>query len=536
VKNPENTSNDADPEFLQRPVIGFLSEICAYEPTRNFSLYIRTSNKDIVSRISTHSAHLFLIGELVIKIKRAVRYSYLDMTSLSSRHNLCCRELELNKPVLPQIYQSVIPITRETDGTLQFNGSGTIVEWALCMRRFDEKAVLDNIAQENRLSVDLSKKMGLSIAKYHQSLESADVRDGHVRIREVIEELVEELALYRAVFSEGRLDEFQRRGLKELDSCKSLLNERAQQGYVKRCHGDLHLRNLVLIHDVPVPFDALEFDERMATTDVLYDLAFVLMDLDHRALFAQSNGVLNEYLLHSDEQSIIGLRLLRLFLSCRAGIRAMTTAQAASLETEASKSLQNEARSYFALALKYLDRQKSVLVAIGGFSGSGKSTVAMSIADVLGRPRGALLFRSDTERKVALGIAETATLPEQHYTEKASLENYQRLIKKSELALDAGQSVIVDAVFKDNDCREAVEEIALKRNVPFFGFWLDAPVEVLENRIKQRKNDASDATIDVLKKQLSADLGCINWYIVDAGDTLENVLAQVCSILNHECD
>lgn len=526
--------DDISTEESQQAVVDFLCETDSYEVCGGSCRQKEISSSESVSRISTHSAHLFLIGEDVYKIKRAVKYSYLDMTALSTRKILCCRELELNKQTLPKIYLAVIPITLEADEILAFDGSGKVVEWVLHMKRFAENAILDNIAKNNKLTVQLASQIGRSVAFYHETLESVDVCDGYARIHEVVTELIEELAQYKTLFSEQLLARFQERGLRELANCKTLLDARAAQGYVKRCHGDLHLRNIVLIDGIPVPFDALEFDERMATTDVLYDLAFILMDLDHRSLFEQSNKTLNQYLLYSDDHSISGLRLLSLFMFCRAGIRAMTIAQAARLSVEESVSFENEAKSYCELALHYLEKKRPVLVAIGGLSGTGKSTVAASFSHMLGCPPGSLLLRSDAERKVALGVDELSTLSPEHYTAIALDENYKRLLKKTAMAIDAGQSVIVDAVFLDEAHREAVEGLAVLQHYTFIGIWLEAPTNILEQRILDRENDASDATISVLNKQLLADRGKMKWHVVDTSGTVEHVLAEISSIV-HNC-
>jgi len=517
----------ANTETSQQAVVRFLSDANSFVPSTGFRLQDSAPISDPISVISTHSAHIFLVGNEVFKIKRSVRYSYLDMTSLQTRHSLCCRELELNRSTLPNIYLAVIPITQEVDGSFQINGNGCVVEWALHMNRFSENAVLDNMARKGELTNIVAERLGRAVALYHASLESATVLDGYARIHEVVEELIVELGQHTALFTPRLLNSFERRGRNELESCRVLLDDRARQGYVKRCHGDLHLRNLVLIDDIPVPFDALEFDERMATTDVLYDLAFGLMDLDHRSLLQQSNRTLNQYLLHSDIQTIRGMRLLPLFMFCRAGIRAMTTAQAASLSTDSYDMFEDEARSYLALALQYMVRRQPVLVAVGGLSGSGKSTLAASLAHRIGRPTGALLLRSDAERKVSQGVDEAVPLPVGHYTAHASHHNYQLLLKKAELALEAGNSVIIDAVFLDQKYRLAMENLAIQQNVAFQGLWLEAPVDVLEHRISLRSNDASDATVDVLKMQLQVDRGQMDWQTVDARGTLAQVLDQV---------
>ncbi|NND91865.1 MAG: AAA family ATPase [Granulosicoccus sp.] len=489
-----------------------------------------------VETISTHSARLFLTGRHVFKIKRAVTYSYLDMSSLETRRRLCQREVELNSVLLPDIYLGVVAICRRADGSLQLGGEGKPVEWAVHMRRFDESLVLDNIARRGALDTRLAGMMGRSIAEFHAGLQSEPVGDGCDRIREVVIELVHELNLLQGQFDRDRLDSFSRYGMQELESMAHRLDSRACDGFVRRCHGDLHLRNLVLHEGVPTPFDALEFDERMSTTDVLYDLAFVIMDLHYRQLSRQANSTLNQYLLYSTEGMIDGLSLLPLFLFCRAGIKAMTSAQRASLEESASRNSGRDAVDYLDLALSYLNKTPPVLVAIGGLSGTGKSTVSAELASELPGVSGAVLLRSDSERKRSMGINETDSLPDDHYTEEASRVNYRLLLRKAERALKAGQSVVVDAVFVDAGQRLGIEQCAREQGVVFMGVWLHAPVDVLRQRVASRVGDASDATISVIDKQLKTDTRTVSWCQVEATGARESVYEQVRDAVNRQRD
>lgn len=482
--------------------------------------------------ISTHCAHVFLTETEAYKIKRAVSYSYLDMSLLARRHELCIRELHLNKSVLPEVYLDVVPITRGANGSLSINGDGEAVEWAVHMRRFDECAVLDNIAQRGDLSPAIARQLGVAIAEYHGQLVSESVVDGYERIREVVQELIDALNEHKGLFDEKDLARFREAGLQELEACHSALNNRASSGFVKRCHGDLHLRNLLMVRMRPLPFDALEFDERLATTDVLYDLAFLLMDLGHRGLRQQENIVLNDYLLHSDHRHYAALSLLPLFLFCRAGIHAMTSAQAAVHNADYYAAASQEARQYLLLASSYIVKRSPVLIAVGGLSGSGKSTVAAQLPIRVAGSPGAVLLRSDAARKTAMNMEEIEKLPASHYTAAAASENYQLLLDLAGLALDAGHSVVLDAVFLSAEYREAAGEIAASKGMPFYGLWLTAPASVLRKRIATRSNDASDATIAVMEKQLERSVGKNTWHAVDASGSVQATLDGVIQLLS----
>lgn len=481
-----------------------------------------------VARVDTHCAHLFLAGDAVWKMKRAVRFSYLDQSTPAKREALCRRELELNRPTLPEIYLDVVPVTRTADGTLELGGEGEPVEWLLHMRRFDEALVLDGIAARGELDDALARELGASVARYHRGLAPTIVDDGAARVREVVEELAHELGADAPSTDGPSTDDlparFARAAWREVERLAALLDARGRAGLVRRCHGDLHLRNLVLHEGVPVPFDALEFDERMATTDVLYDLAFLLMDLMHRGETARANLVLNAWLPHFAAADLAGLAALPLFVACRAGIRAMTSAQAAALG--AGDAARAEADAYLRLALDALHGSAPVLVAVGGFSGSGKSTVAAMLAPALCAGVGAVLLRSDVERKAALDLAPSARLPAAAYTARASDENYARLGARARAALAAGVPVIVDAVFLQDPERRAIELAASEAGVPFAGLWLEAPEDGLERRLARRTGDASDADAAVMRRQRLAGDGAGRWTPIDASGSRRHTLSE----------
>lgn len=482
--------------------------------------------------VDTHAARLFLGKRIVCKIKRAVAYSYLDTTTLDSRRRLCERELELNRPDLPDIYIDVVPITRESNGRLAVKGVGKVIEWVLRMHRFEQSLVLDEIANAGRLDVKLAGRLGASIAHYHASRPRDLGGDGHARLREVIDELDAEFSLLGACLSRTDSTRFATEARHVLDRKRTLLDRRARAGFVRRCHGDLHLRNLLLHEGEPVPFDALEFDERLATTDVLYDLAFLIMDLGHRALPRQQNEVLNEYLLHAELENAEGLALLPLFLATRAAVRAMTSAQAATHDSSHGAALSAEASRYLAASLDYLTPRPAILVAIGGLSGSGKSTVAAALPTRIAYAPGAVLLGSDAERKSALGVDSTERLAPECYTASSAKDNYRRLSDKAGQALSAGFSVVIDATWLDTDKRVAVASLARQADVPFVGLWLDAPASILRQRIASRQGDVSDATVAVLDAQLQR-VGSLpaNWQRIDAGgtkrDTLHHCLLEI---------
>ena len=278
----------------------------------------------------------------------------------------------------------------------------------------------------------------------HRGAAVAGAADGAGKIEQLATSLAESMARLKA-FDAADVDRFARAAQLQLARAAAILDERARSGCVRRCHGDLHLGNIVLWGGRPLLFDAIEFDEAIATVDTLYDLAFLLMDLDRHRQRTAANVVLNRYLWRDGaDLSLRGLQALPLFLGCRAGIRAMVTADRAAQEqdTAAAQADRETARGYLRAALEYLQPAPPRLVAIGGLSGTGKTTLAAALAPELGSAPGAVHVRSDLERKALFGVEETVRLPAQSYTAQASAEVYAIVLRKARLALAAGQSVV----------------------------------------------------------------------------------------------
>jgi len=317
---------------------------------------------------------------------------------------------------------------------------------------------------------------------------------------------------------------------RELDRHAKLLDERREHGFVRQCHGDLHLRNIVLLDGRPTLFDGVEFNDEISCTDVLYDLAFLLMDLWRRKLPGHANVVWDRYLTVTGDYR--GIALLPLFLSCRAGVRAKTSATAAGLQQDARRrsDLHQTAREYLTMAEALLHPPRPVLVAIGGFSGSGKSTLALGLAPAIGAVPGAVVLRSDETRKRMSNVPFEERLGSEGYSSQMSQRVYSTLAERAGLVLRGGHSVIVDAVHASAEDRQAIEHVAAAASAPFIGLWLEAPAPVLIARTEQRRNDASDADANVVRMQRARDTGHIAWRRVDASRSAASVLS---SVLDH---
>jgi uncharacterized protein len=343
----------------------------------------------------------------------------------------------------------------------------------------------------------------------------------------VIEGNLDNLRAAGATLDQEAVARLERSWRKALAEAVPMLERRRRSGKVRNCHGDLHLGNICLIDDKPTLFDAIEFSAELTRIDVLYDLAFLLMDLIHRELGFFANLVLNRYLdLTRDED---GMAALPLFLSLRAAIRSHVSVAAGARQRNAERKRRDgdSARSYLALGETLLARGRPRLVAIGGRSGSGKSTLAQALAPDLAPLPGARVLRSDVLRKAMLNLPPEAKLPRSAYTNAMSRRVYSRLLRDAARIVGAGYSVVLDATFLDPDERDAAARLAAQADVPFAGLWLDTRPEVMAARLAARRRDASDATVAVLKRQIESDPGSIAWPRIDSGAALPRVVAEV---------
>ncbi len=477
-------------------------------------------SEEPVEVIETHGAYVFLCGDTALKLKRAVKYDYMDLSTIALRRQLIARELELNRPTAPEIYRDMLPVTQSGTG-LALGGTGPIVDWVLRMWRFPAENELERVAARGALDDRLATATGEAIAEYH-TMAPVMRRPGRTLIADILAELQRVFAGFPEAQGTARVREWEKAAMARLDATGPLLDSRARDGHVRRVHGDLHLRNLVLIGGRPVLYDALEFDETLGTCDVLYDIAFLVMDLCHRGLRRQGCRVLDAWLRAARGGEDTGLAALPLFLSVRAAIRAMVLLQTDAARRQPGKSAR-EVAAYLALACDALQPAAARLIAIGGYSGSGKSVLVRTLAPTIGALPGAAWLSSDLERKT--GLPEGTRLAPEAYAEGRREEVYKHLFTRAETMLAAGHSVILDATFLDPHLRVSAEEVASRAGVSFQGLWLDAPAPVLQGRLQSRQGDASDADTAVLTRQMAAERGEMNWIDIEASGDPASVLS-----------
>lgn len=482
-------------------------------------------------RRETHLSEVFLAPDRAYKLKRAVRLPYADFSTPALRLAACQREVELNRAVAPDLYLGVRRLTRLPRGGLDLDGEGELADAVVEMRRFDESQLFDRLASLGKLSgadVDASAD---AIAAFHARTDVVRC-DGAKAMLQVLEINeggfaqsglfgADEIASVSAAFRSG------------LERHEATLRRRGEQGRVRLGHGDLHLRNICLHEGKPLLFDRLEFNDAIATVDVLYDLAFLAMDLWHAGFPALANRLVNRYLDITGEEA--DYAILPFLLAVRSAIRAHVTATQWEEDGGRDASLASRARTYLDLATAMLGQTRPRLVAIGGLSGTGKTTVAEALAWRLGSPPGARILESDRIRKAMHHVLPEVHLGMDAYRPEVSKAVYATMADRAEALLKSGVAVVADGVFAEEAQRQAMAIAASEAGAPFSGIKLDAPANLLRQRVASRRPGASDAGPEVLEAQLSRRAQPGNWKTMDASLPCDTLAQKIAAALTGMC-
>ncbi|KZL05455.1 serine/threonine protein kinase [Pseudovibrio axinellae] len=513
------TANSFDVDTIeQSEIIDFFSSAAAHRGQE-------------VKRIDTHANIAFLVGNDAYKMKRDVKFPFLDYSSLEKRKAACEAEIHLNSQYAPQIYRSTLPITLQPDGSFELAGRGQAVEWVVHMNRFNEHLGLDRIAEEKGISSELAIDLAKLMVNAHSRTTLREAQPWIDDLASYMDQNLDAFLEFPQFFPKDQVLALDKAARQEHHTIEPTIQQRGALGFVRLNHGDAHLSNIVLHDGKPLLFDAVEFDDAIATGDVLYDLAFLLLDLCEREEPVAANIVLNTYLrLTHQPKHLEDIRVLRFYLMMRAAIRAKIAA-ASSLhqDGETRKKTEHQARAYFQICRRALEPTAPVLCAIGGLSGTGKTTLAQGLAPLLGRMPGAVHLRTDVIRKELLDIGETDKAGKATYTPEFSARVYGELFTRAGQVLAGGHSVIIDGVYSKAEERDSVEKLAAQEAAEFYGIWLEAELQTLINRVEARHGDASDADSDVVRKQQTYALGSIAWPKLDSTAPKEAVLKQACS-------
>ena len=454
-------------------------------------------------RIETACNRVYLAGDTAWKVKRPVDLGYVDFTTLERRREAAEREIAFNSPAAPDIYRRVHAVTRSGD-RLELDGGGPAVDYVVEMRRFDEGSVLS--ARPGSVDGSLAEALGREISRLHAAAPLRPEGGGADGLAYTIDSNAHLLTGLADRLGRDAVEAVIATTAGRFADAAGVLEARRRAGFTRRCHADLHLGNILLEDGRPVLFDCIEFNDRLSDIDIQYDLAFLLMDLDFRNRRDAACRVLDAWLDEAARREGEGLReglaVLPLMLSVRAVVRA---------HVEANSGHDEGGRAYLAAALRHLHPEPPRLFAVGGMSGTGKTTLARAVAPQLGASPGAVVLRSDEVRKRLSGVAPTDRLPPGAYAPGMSDRVHAALFAEATSLLAAGRSVILDATFLDPEHRGAAADLADRLGLPFAAVWLEGTPEVLKTRLAGRSGDASDADVQTLEQQAKRDAGSVAW-------------------------
>ncbi|MDD5754362.1 MAG: AAA family ATPase [Methylococcales bacterium] len=450
-----------------------------------------------IELIETHISWVLLTGQFVYKIKKPVQFDFLDFSTLEKRRFYCEEELRLNRRFAPELYLQVVPITG-TLGNAKINGDGEVMEYAVKMRQFSADQLLSEMANQGRLDVEIIDQLADLIADFHYHA-NVDISDSYYgTVIETHRWFSGNFVHIRPYIQDDKflqqLTQLENWGEQELLKNTPLMQQRKQQGFIRECHGDLHLGNITLFENRVTPFDGIDFNPALRWIDVMSDIAFIVMDLQYRNLGSFSYRFLIRYLSRNGDYS--GLSLLRYYLVYRALVRTKVCV----LRWQQHQNPQDlqDAKIYANLAENFTTPEPPALLITHGYSGSGKSTYSTKLAE----NDGIIHLRSDVERQRLFAESKSAV---NLYSTEHTRQTYQKLADFAETILAAGFSVVCDATFLKIEQRDLFQKLANKMQVKFLILDFQVAEEELNRRIFQRQqlgNDVSEATLDVLQQQL----------------------------------
>ncbi|MCU0547546.1 MAG: AAA family ATPase [Oscillatoriaceae cyanobacterium Prado104] len=464
-----------------------------------------------VRLIQTHISFVLLTGDYTYKIKKPVNFGFLDYSTLEKRQHFCTQELLMNRRRAPEIYLEVLPIFQKGDrfylGSSAASPTATEipVEWTLKMREFPQDSLFTSLLERGELTAQLMEELGREVAQFHSTANSNEyIRSfGEVsQIRSAIDNNYQISVKYIG----GLQTQAQYNATKQYTDSffaenPELFASRIAHNKICECHGDLHLRNIALWQDKILLFDCIEFNEPFRFVDVMYDVAFAVMDLEFRGHKDLGNAFLNAYIEQTGDWE--GLQLLPLYLSRQAYVRAKVNSlmlDESEIPDAQKQEISQTAASYYKLAWEYTKPRQGKLTLMSGLSGSGKSTAARYLA----RKTNAIHIRSDAVRKHLGGIPLNERGPADLYSAEMTAKTYNRLLELGILLAKKGWEVILDAKFDRQNMRANAIELARTQQLPLQIIYCTAPIAVLQERLEHRQGDIADATAELLSSQQAA--------------------------------
>ena len=456
--------------------------------------------------IETHISIVLLTGDYAYKFKKPVDFGFVDFTTLDKRRYYCEEELRLNRRLAPQIYLQVVAVGGSVDNPV-FDGS-LAIEYAVGMRQFPQSAELEHALAADVVGQQDFAALARDIAAFHANAAAAGPASLFGTTEAVQRQCLDNFETMGGGLESpdlaAELQSLRQWTAAEIDHCRDVLSQRHDNGYVRECHGDMHVTNMIWLDDRIQVFDCIEFNDAFRWIDTMSEIAFLLMDLDMRDRADLAHVFLNAYLEAGGDYA--GLALLRLFRVYRSLVRAKIAYLRAGQDNQ-DTSLPQRFASHVRLACDYMQAgQSPCLIITRGFSGSGKTTITAGLIPLTGAVR----VRSDVERKRLEGLSADGRshsgIGQGLYDASHTEQTYERLADCAQSVIRAGLPVIVDATFLQAEQRRRFHELADSLNVPYRILECQAPTEVLRERVASRAQagrDASEADIEVLERQLA---------------------------------
>jgi aminoglycoside phosphotransferase family enzyme/predicted kinase len=453
--------------------------------------------------LQTHAAYVVLTGDYAYKVKKPVNLGFLDFSTLEKRKFFCHEELRLNGRHTPDIYLAVVPISQHHGAFQLGSGAGEIVEYALQMRQFPQSALLSAMFARAELTLEHMTMLGQRVAAMH-ALAPTDAAIQAFGSLAAIEQVIADNYRSGAAYigrdqTQQQYDETKAFSAALLQAHPDWFAQRQSSGMIRECHGDLHLNNVYYQAGEMHPFDCIEFNPAFRNIDVLYDVAFMLMDLDVRGRRDLAYQFLNSYLEQTADYA--GAVLLPLYTSMRAYVRAKVQSLLGDdrhLSAPDRAEIHQQAARYYHQAWEYTRRDRGRIFVMLGLSGSGKSTVGQNLA----QRHGAIHIRADALRKHLGGVPLTERGAAELYTAAMNDRTYARLLELGVFLASHGQTVILDAKYDRQQRRQAVLEQAQSAGLPIHFVYCTAPQATLRQRLERRQHDVSDATVEILAGQV----------------------------------
>lgn len=484
-----------------------------------------------VQLIQTHVSYVLLTGAYAYKLKKPVNFGFLDYSTLEKRKHFCEEELRLNQRAAAELYLEVVPISKtETEAGIryQFGDTGDVVDYAVKMRQFPQETLLTSLFDRDELTEDLLQELARVIADFHLKTYTDDrIRSfGEVaQVREAFDQNFEQTEHYiGGPQTQQQFDETQAYCNRFFAEQGALFVDRMRHDWIRECHGDLHLRNICYWNNKLLLFDCIEFNEPFRFVDVMYDVAYIVMDLEARQRRDLATLFLNTYVEQTGDWE--GLQVLPIYISRQTYVRAKVTSflldDPGVPEVEKQKAFETAA-TYYRMAWEYSQTRQGQLMLMCGLSGSGKSTVARQLA----KQSGAIHIRSDAVRKHLGGIPLHQRGGADLYAPEMHQKTYDRLLDLGVKLANQGYTVILDAKYDRQAFREAVINAAQQHNLPLHIIHCDAPTEVLRDRLQQRTGDITDATVDLLPQQHLDPFTATEQAYVSTIDTTQSLESQI---------